>query len=375
MSTMLDESLARKPLRSPYWARRWVKFIIPAAAVGLVLQFLFLGNMSYLYGAVFKSGTRAHALKVLALDYDGAEIGKSLSLAYDALKSDHFPTLEYRPASEYPTPERVREAICNEGYWAAIYTHSGASDRLMAAIDGTNTTAYNSSNAISYTYDAAFYPLVTASIVASSMQALVSAATRAYYGVSPSALSAVNLTDPMSSSVFLSPIQASSIVIMPTPQGTRALLNTVSMVIPILMQFFFIMGLNGIYTKADVFTKLSKRDVYFSRLFIHKTYTLLGALGMTGYIWAFREDWSVTSRHFIETWMCLWFYMEINFLVIDTVLEMIIPIPFFAIFMLTWIITNVSSTIYPFELSAGFYRWGYCDGTRARTWSSATWAK
>lgn len=80
---------------------------------------------------------------------------------------------------------------------------------------------------------------------------------------------------------------------------------------------------------------------------------------MAGYIWAFREDWGVTAGQFFETWMCLWFYMEINYLVLDAVVGTIIPMSFFSYFMLTWVILNIGSTLYPFELSPGFYRWGW----------------
>lgn len=359
MSSFPSHLQDRKPLQSPYWSQRWTGFIIPVAAVSVILQLLFLGNMSYLYGVLLNSGSRAHALKILVIDYDGAEIGEALSIAYKSLRADTFPTLEYRPTSKYPTAESLREAICEGGYWAAIWTHSGSSNRLMAAIKGKNTTEYDPASTISYTYQASYYPIISASLIEGNMQTLVALASRTYYSVATNARAVVNLTDPASSSVFLNPIQASSQVEMPTNQGARVLLNTVSMVMPALMQFFFLMATNGIFTAAGVFSKLSKRDTYFIRLFISKIYTLFCALGMTGYIWAFREDWSVSGRQFGQTWMCLWLYMEIQYLVVDTMLDVVVPVKFFAFFMLTWIIMNVASTIYPFPLSAGFYRWGY----------------
>ncbi|KAH6999075.1 hypothetical protein BKA56DRAFT_569109 [Ilyonectria sp. MPI-CAGE-AT-0026] len=349
----------RSGLRSPYWAQRRVGFIMPVVAVATILQLLFLANMSYLYGVLFKSGSRAHALKVLAIDYDGAEIGQALSIAYRSLQADTFPTVEYHSASEYPTPELLHEAICKEDYWGAVYTHSGASKRLMATIEGQNTTQYDPSSTITYIYDASYYPIIASSIIQAKMETLISVASRTYYSVATDARAAVNLTDPSSYSAFVNPIRASSDVRAPINQGTRVLLNTVSMVMPVLMQFFFLMGMNGVFSEAGVFRKLSKRDTYFIRLIISKSYTFLGGLCMAGYIWAYREDWSVSGGQFGQTWMCLWLYMEINYLVVDTVIEALIPMKFFSFFMLTWIITNVASTIYPFALSAGFYRWGY----------------
>ncbi|RSL57468.1 hypothetical protein CEP54_008295 [Fusarium duplospermum] len=315
--------------------------------------------MSYLYGVLFKSGSRAQALKVLVVDYDGAEIGQSLSLAYQALESKTFPSLEYRPVSEYPDPDLLQEAVCKGGYWGAIYAHSDASTRLMDAIHGKNTTVYDPRKTISYIFNGIYYPVITLSIIDPGMKVLVSAASRIYYRVANEARLAVNLSDPISSNAFLNPIEASFTDLTPTSQGSRVLFNTVSMVMPILMQFFFSMAMNGIFTETGVFSTLSKRDIYIIRLIVSKVYTLLCAVGMSGYIWAFREDWSVSRGQFFETWMCLWFYMEVNYLIVDSILDVVVPIKFFAFFLLTWIILNVASTIWPFELSAGFYRWSY----------------
>ncbi|KAF7543404.1 hypothetical protein G7Z17_g10761 [Cylindrodendrum hubeiense] len=315
--------------------------------------------MTYLYGVLFKSGSRSHAIKILAVDYDGGDIGQALSIAYQALQADTFPTIEYHSASEYSTPELLEEAICKGDFWAAIYTHSGASKRLMAAIEGKNTTEYDPASTISYTYDASYYPIISTSVIKANMETLIAVTSRTYYSVAADARAAVNLSDATSYSAFVNPIQASSEVQSPTNQGTRVLLNTVSMVMPTLMQFFFLMGMNGIWGEAGVFSKLSKRDTYLARLVISKFYTLFCAVGMTGYIWAFREDWGVNGQQFGQTWMCLWLYMEINYLLLDTMLDPVIPMKFFPFFLLTWIIINVASTIYPFVLSAGFYRWGY----------------
>lgn len=359
-STQLNSirKMSRQRIHSPFWAVRLKQFIIPVAGVAVMLQLLFLANMSYLYGALFNSNSRAHALKILALDYDGGEIGSALSTAYQSLKGNQFPTLEYGSISDYPTQDSIRDAVCKEGYWAVVYTHRDASDNLMAALGGNNTQ-YDPRSTISFIYDGIFYPVISLSMIQGNMQTLIAAASRIFYNVAPKAVATVDLTNPTSAAAFLNPIQASSITIAPTNQGTRVLLNTVSMVMPVLMQFFFSMAFNGIFAANGVFAKMSKRDVYIVRFVISHIYTLLSALAMTGYIWAYREDWSVSGGQFAETWMCLWFYMHINYLVVDTILESIIPLQFFAFFMLTWIIINIASTIFPFELSPGFYRWGY----------------
>lgn len=56
--------------------------------------------------------------------------------------------------------------------------------------------------------------------------------------------------------------------------------------------------------------------------------------------------------------MAFWLYMHINFNILDAVTALIPP-SFLVFFVLTWVIANVTSTIYPFDLSPGFYRVGY----------------
>jgi hypothetical protein len=211
---------------------------------------------------------------------------------------------------------------------------------------------------MAYIYNSIYYPS-TFSSLRGSLQSLVGTSSKVFPFVSSEAMAAVNLTNPVSAAAFLNPIDATAWDIMPTSQGTRVLFNTVSMVMPILMQFFFIMGMNGITTSAKVLATQSKRDVYIFRLFASKIYGCVSALCMAGYIWAFRESWGVTAGQFFEAWLCLWFYMDINYMVIDTLIGTIIPMAFFAYFLLTWVLFNIATVIVPFQLLAGFYHWGW----------------
>ncbi|KAL5603892.1 hypothetical protein FOVSG1_006642 [Fusarium oxysporum f. sp. vasinfectum] len=358
MSFLPPRSTNRHPAHSAVWAGKWKLYIIPVIMAGFMLQILFLGNMSYMYGALFKSGSRMHNIKVLAVDFDGSDVGRALSEGYKHLQSAEFPTVEFATPSKYPTPDSFRKAVCKHGYWAAIYTSSEATDRVLVAIEGDNTTTYEPSHAMTYIYNSIYYPS-TFSSLRGSLQSLVGTSSKVFPLVSPDAMAAVNLTNQASAAVFLNPIDATAWDIMPTSQGTRVLFNTVSMVMPIIMQFFFIMGMNGITTGAKVLGTQSKRDVYILRSFASKIFCCVSALCMAGYIWAFRESWGVTAGQYFETWLCLWLYMDINYMVIDTLIGTVIPMAFFPYFLLTWIIFNITTVIVPFQLLSGFYHWGW----------------
>lgn len=94
------------------------------------------------------------------------------------------------------------------------------------------------------------------------------------------------------------------------------------------------------------------------RAVVSAAYTFVGGLCMTGYIWAFREDWPVRGYQFVETWLILWLLMHIYFCLIDAATA-VLPQPAMPFLIVTWIFLNISATVSPFELTPGFYRWGY----------------
>lgn len=127
---------------------------------------------------------------------------------------------------------------------------------------------------------------------------------------------------------------------------------------PILQQFFFAMALNGISAKYRIFSKFRVMANSLIRIATSVIFTFVGALCMTGYIWAFKEAWAVNGNQFVLTWMVLWLFMHINFMIFD-ILTAFVPMQFMPFCVLTWIILNVASSIIPVELNPGFFRWAY----------------
>jgi hypothetical protein len=344
-----------------FFSRLPREFIIAVTASFVLLQLTFLGNMAYLYGTVFRQRHRYAGMKMLAVDYDGGAIGSAISAAYETLRGDSFPAIDFHSASEYATPTDIRDAVCKGSYWGAIYVHSGATDRLEAALSGGSAAeTYNSSDAVSYIYNSVRYAVFIDSTVVAKTQVLMGAA-RSMYGVvnGTAAVASLNTTDPTAVAAFYNPFDGTAEPIAPTEQGARVLYSTVTMVFPILMQFFLIMALNGMAGAMMIPTQLSGRQYYLCRFTIQKMYTFVGSMATAGYIWAFKEDWDVTYSQWALTWMAFWLYMDINYNLIDSLLNIVIPMQFASFFMVTWVILNVASTIVPFSLVPGFYRWTY----------------
>lgn len=336
------------------------KFIARAAVAAVSILLLLLLNLTYLYGSLYHQSERAAAFHILLVDYDGGVVGRSLSSAYLHLKSPSFPTLVTRPPSQYPSSDSIIQAVRNRHYWAAIFTSQDASQRLSGALQGGSAaTMYDPTHALTYVWNGVRYPTAAESVIESSFALLVDATRLAYNSINGTqALATLAQNDTAAVQVYLDPINASPININSRPQSTMAFYNTISMAMPVLQQFFFILALNGMSAGFRLYEILSPKTSGTLRAVISVVYTFFGALCMTGYIWAFREDWPVHGYQFVETWMLLWLLMHIYFCLIDAA-ACVLPLPVMPFFILTWIFLNISSTINPFELTPGFYRWGY----------------
>ncbi|KAK1149698.1 hypothetical protein N8T08_005251 [Aspergillus melleus] len=334
-------------------------FFVAIIGAAVSLQLLILANMSYLYGSAYHDGSRYSSMNVLYVDYDQAVVGESVTTAYNAMKGPSVPTVIQHSPQQYPTPRDIQQAICHGDYWGAIYSTANASAQLSAAFSSPQAAQeYDSFHALSYIWSSARYPAYAQGVY-SSLAQIAEAAVAVYKQTNGTEiLPSINTSNPSIAQTILDPISVASTDLHPMPQGVRFYYNTVSMVMPIIIQFFFIMALTGITMQNNLFSTLSPKQNTLLRFLISIIYTFIASLVMTGYIWAFREDWHVTANQFALTWMAIWLTMHVHFLIIDFVTAMV-PMPFVPYFILTWIIVNVTSTIGPFEQSPGFYRLGY----------------
>ncbi|KAF4962595.1 hypothetical protein FSARC_9373 [Fusarium sarcochroum] len=352
----------RHGINSPTWHGRRGLTIKVLTGVMVAILIVFLADLSYLFGSTFKTNDRVSALKILVVDYDNGPVGEAVANAYETLQDKTFPSLEFRSADDYPDTSDVKHSVCKANYWGAVYINKGASDRLAAAYEGGSAAEdFDPTDSITYVYNAARYPTVASGYLIPNFQAIVSAARGAYYQTrqGQSAFSNVNSSDPAAVQAYVNPIQSTPEVIQPTNQGSRNLYNTINIVMAILGQFFYVLAMNGIYDKFGIHKNMRVRDVWLMRFINGKIFSMLFAVVVTGYIWAFREDWGVTGGQWALTWLTFWLFMDVNFQVLETCIGSFVPMPLTPFFLLTWFMVNVASVVFPFELTAGFYRIGY----------------
>ena len=352
--------LTQQERHEAFWQARKRKFFLMVGILGFMLQILFLGNMSYLYGSIWKNVTRYHNFKILFVDYDQGVVGKAVWEAFQKLQGPTFPTLIQASTEQFPALTDVVDVVRDTTYWGAFTANPGASANLTLALQSSDVAQhYDPTRALTYIWNEVRYPPFSDEALLANFQILVSATRLAYNGLNGTgALGLVGAGIAQSLQVLLNPIMATEINIMPTTQGVKLFYNTVSMVMPILQQFFFLLILNGISHELQLYSKLPLYISGVVRAGLSVVFDLVAALCMTGYIWGFRESWPVGGDQFFLTWMVLWLLMHIHFLIIDAATA-VLPLPALPFFILTWIIINITSSISPFEVNPGFYRWAY----------------
>ncbi|KAI2887444.1 hypothetical protein CBS11852_7507 [Aspergillus niger] len=334
--------------------------VLKAATINLlILQLLFLGLFCYLFGSIFQQTTHIHNLNVLFVDYDGGAIGRAVRTAYQQLQGAGFPTLREQSAEVYPNPASIVSTVCNIHYWGGFYIAANASSRLSAALTGIRTATYNTSDVMTLVWNEARYSTVVDSAIQSNILSLSEAARIVYTTTNgPSILQTVNTSDQTAITTLADPWTLSTINIQPTTQGSRLIYNTLVVILILIQEFFYLGYLNGLYQQFHLYTSVDAHRIAIIRQLISGIYTFIGSLCTTGAIWAFRYGWHVNGGQFMITWMALWLFAHLNFLVLDVFTIWLAP-PFVPMALISWVVLNVSSILLPFELSPGFYKWGY----------------
>lgn len=247
------------PSPSRYFAMTRKSFFKATIASGLLLNILFLANMSYIFGSLFQSPTKTHALNVLLVDYDGGVVSQSVRAAYSSLKSNTFVTIQEQPASNFDGTAAIDDAVCSGDYWAALYVAPNASSNLAQALEGGSAAeSYNASSALglvwygftSYSISSSntllyvgvedgtgflsnqehlltdkinrnevHYPVISQGYVYSALQTLLGATSSVYYSINGTqALSTMNQSDPAARAALFRPISSTAKNL--TPVGT-----------------------------------------------------------------------------------------------------------------------------------------------------------
>lgn len=335
-----------------------LKFLKAVAKNFVLLQLLFLVLFSWLMGSLYQQSSRTHRITIGFVDYDGGAIGEAVRVAYGELRADTFPTLVEVAPRDLPTPDDLRASVCRTQYWGGLYVAAGASVRLREALaGGPPATAYDPTDKLGLIWNEARYSAIVDAAVLGTMQTLSQAARVAYSRANGTG-QVQGVTSVEALSVFAAPWTLTSVNLKPTSQGTRAVYNTMVIVLVLIQEFFYLGTVNGIYAKLKIWSKIHPVRIIIVRSLNSLLYCFVGSLCVTGMVWAFRADWDVNGAQFVLTWMALWLFAHLNFQTLD-VFTVWLPVTYVPMSLISWVVVNVTSILLPLELSPGFYRIGY----------------
>ena len=336
-----------------------IAFLKAAGTNFILLQLLFLGLFAYIFGSLFQQTNHTHNLGIVLVDYDGGAVGRAVRAAYASLQAQSFPSLIERSPADFPSTEELWEAVCRTQYSAALYVNQGASARLEAALatEGTASVPYDAKNVMAYIWNEALYPTVIDAAVSGNIQTLSDAA-RVAYTTGNGTGNLRSISGPQALSVLAQPWQLQSVNIQPTSQGSRAIYNTVAIILVLIQEFFYLGTINGLYGQFQLYSRLDPYRIAAVRNLTSLAYTFIGSLCVTGAIWAFRAGWDVNANQFALSWAALWLFAHANFLTLD-VFTVWLPPGYVPMALISWVITNITSVLLPFALSPAFYRVGY----------------
>lgn len=326
----------------------------------LYLQVLFLALFCWLMASLYQQETHAHNLVLAFVDYDvpDSPIAAAVRTAYARLQGDRFPTLREVSAAEYPDPSDLQAAVCDIRYWGALYVWPGASAGLDAALAGNSTLPYDPETVLSYIWDEARYSTVSDAAVAGSLQTLSQDARTVYtHNIIASSSPSSSFT-PAAVSVLSDPWTLTSLNIQPTTQGSRAIYNTLVIILLLIQEFFYLGVINALYLNFKIYNRAKPLRIAALRTANSLAYTLVGSLCASGAIWAFKAGWRVDAAQWALTWLSLWLFAHLNFQALD-VASTWLPVAYLPMVLIAWVVLNVTSVLLPLELQPRVYRVGY----------------
>ena len=188
----------------------------------------------------------------------------------------------------------------------------------IALAGGLAAADYNRSDVLTYIWNEARYSAIVDSSISANLQSLSSASRIAYVSINGTgAMSVLANTDPTAVSVFANPWQIVDVNIQPTTQGSRLIYNTLTIILILIQEFFYLGTINALYAKFKIYERLNPIRIIIFRNMISLAYTFVGSLSTAGAIWAFRAGWNVNGNQFVLTWMVLWLFAHANFLCLD----------------------------------------------------------
>jgi len=365
-----------------------------------ILMAFILAILSIYWGVFFKVENRLSNLRVYVVDMDGAApyentgnapfVGPTITQLVQKQLSSGQPTLgwDIKSGDEFNNDVlEVRQAIYNFDAWAAIIINPNASALLYEAV-ATGNTSYDPLGACQLVYqdardDTNWYDFMLPIISQFMTQAT------SQVGQQWAKMALQNASDP----TILSNIQAAPQAISPAIGFSEFNLRpfypytgipavSIGLIYLIIISFFsfsFYLPIHMTYINPKGHPPLKFWQLILWRWFATLSAYFMLSLAYSFVSMAFQINFTHTNPITSETqvtdiaygnpvsyghatflvyWMLNFFGMIALGLACEN-MAMVVGMPWMGLFLIFWVISNVSTAFYDIEIAPTFYRWGY----------------
>jgi hypothetical protein len=352
---LLDKDPATSAAR-----KGWFKISISGV---LVLFFMIWGILPIYWAALGRSYNNIHNLSGYVVDFDGGEIGQAVTQAFKNISGPQQMSWLILDAAQFPGgPDEVAQALLDHKCWAAVTVNPQASTNLNASINAANAsynttqavTAYVTSGRNENIYRGYITPQVTLILTTISHSFALSFSQ---YLASRSDISTLLRTAP---ELVVQPLSFTINDIRPFNVPVAAAVDYVGLIYLLILAFVLTNQLLAARVESGFEKRLRLRSLILLRLlwpvtlyfFVSLMYSLLSlAFGVP-----FSRNFG--NAGFVIYWMMSWCSMSALGLALESMITLL-TFKFIPVFLILWIISNVSVAFYPIEVLPAVFRYGF----------------
>ncbi|KAG2043585.1 hypothetical protein BDR03DRAFT_996313 [Suillus americanus] len=344
----------------------WLKISILGV---LVLFFMIWGVLPIYWAALGRSYNNIHNLSGYVVDFDGGEIGQAVTQAFKNITGPQQMSWLILDAAQFPGgPDEVAQALLDHRCWAAVTVNPQASTNLNASINAANAsynatqavTAYLTSGRNENIYRGTITPQVTSILNTISYTFSLSSSQRL---ASRSDISTLLQTAPQ---LVIQPLAFTINDIRPFNVPVAAAVDYVGLIYLLILAFVLTNQLLVARVESGFEKRLRLRPLILLRLLWPVTLYFFVSLMYSLLSLAFGVPFSRNFGHagFVIYWMMSWCSMSalcslvIRGLAIESMITLL-TIKFIPVFLILWIISNVSVAFYPIEVLPAIFRYGF----------------
>ncbi|PVI03505.1 hypothetical protein DM02DRAFT_697318 [Periconia macrospinosa] len=374
--------------------RAFVKWVITTA----VLMAFILSVLSLYWGVFFDVQKRLPNLLVYVVDFDGQApydtstplVGPTITELTEKMVNGEMPTLGFRirsPAEFNNDPIQVRQAVYNFDAWAAIIVNPNSTSLLYSAIENGNAS-YDPLGACQLVYQDSrdetnwfefMLPIIrTYMTEAQSMVGKKWAQTALEQAASNPTILANMQSVPQAINPAIAFSEYNLRPLFPYTALPAVSIGLIYLIIVSFFSFSFYLPIHMQYISpkghplkfyqliiwrwcatiaAYVFLSLAYSFISFA---MQINFTKTNPITSETQVTRIEDGNPVAYGHgtFPVYWMLNFWGMIALGLACENV-AMIVGQPWMGMWLIFWVITNVSTSFYDIEIAPGFYRWGY----------------